>query len=206
MDETGCFLPYFGNTLVFLLDEKTKLTLRDVQNRIHSAAGEMLSEPLAPETFHMTLHDLVNADRWSEALATEIVRTGEAARKHMEVFRNLPPLKMRATWLFNMVCTSIVLGLEPADGESYGQLDWMYRQLERVVPLGYDLTPHITMAYFRPGTYSRETLSRLRQALGPVELEIELRMENLVYQTFEDMNHYLQPVSITSSPGITIPV
>ena len=89
-----------------------------------------------------------------------------------------------------MVNTSIVLGLAPAEEETRCRLDGMYTALESVVPLGYALTPHITMAYFKPGTYTQDDLNYLRQALHPVELDVELRFENLVYQEFTDMNHY----------------
>jgi hypothetical protein len=92
--------------------------------------------------------------------------------------------------MFNMVNTSIVLGLEPADGDSYGQLDAMYQAMENIVHLGYALTPHITLAYFRPGTAEGSALERLRQVLTPEPLHITLTMENLVYQTFSDMDHY----------------
>lgn len=190
-DNAGKLLPYFGNTTVFLLDDGTREKLKALQQRLHEAVGEMLSEPLAPETFHMTLHDLVNADRWTEELAAQVERTEEEAKGMIRQWRRFPNLKMRGTWMFNMVSTSIVLGLEPADEESYHQLDWMYGQLEEIVPLGYALTPHITLAYFCPGTYSQKQLDRLRGVLGPVSLEMELKMENLVYQTFRDMNHYL---------------
>lgn len=89
-----------------------------------------------------------------------------------------------------MVNTSIVLGLAPADEDSWHRLDEMYMALETVVPLGYALTPHITMAYFKPGTWSQYDLNYLRQALHSVELDVELRFEGLFYQEFVDMNHY----------------
>lgn len=97
---------------------------------------------------------------------------------------------MKATWLFNMVNTSIVLGLAPADGDSWRRLEEMYLALESVVPLGYALTPHITMAYFKPGTYSQYDLDFLRKALCPIELDVPLGLDALFYQEFADMNHY----------------
>ena len=108
----------------------------------------------------------------------------------METWKRQTPLRMKATWLFNMVNTSIVLGLAPADEESWCRLDEMYTTLESVVHLGYALTPHITMAYFKPGTYTQYDLNCLRRAMRPVELEVELRLEDLHYQVFQNMNHY----------------
>lgn len=66
----------------------------------------------------------------------------------------------------------------------------MYTTLEDVVRLGYALTPHITMGYFLPGTYSSEQVQRLSGVLRNVELDITLDMKNLVLQEFHDMNHY----------------
>ena len=108
----------------------------------------------------------------------------------VESFREEAPIRMRATWMFNMVNTSIVLGLAPADEDSWCRLDEMYTALESVVPLGYGLTPHITMGYFKPGTYTPYDGDCLRKALRSVELDVELKFENLVYQEFLDMNHY----------------
>ena len=59
-----------------------------------------------------------------------------------------------------------------------------------VVNLGYAMTPHITMAYFLPGTYSSEQVQQLSAVLRNVDLDITLDMKNLVLQEFFDMNHY----------------
>ncbi|MBQ7030552.1 MAG: hypothetical protein IJN32_09935, partial [Thermoguttaceae bacterium] len=100
------------------------------------------------------------------------------------------PIQMKATWAFNMVSVSIVVGWEPADEESYAALDKLYTTLEKVVPLGYALCPHITLAYFRPGVYEQEAVDRLRAALQPVDWTLELKPENLVLQNFESMSDY----------------
>jgi hypothetical protein len=106
-------------------------------------------------------------------------------------WRSEAPLHMKGTWLFNMVNTSIVLGLEPLDQVSAARLDAMYACLESVQPLGYALTPHITLAYFRPGTYDYAVLGKLKQVLRPVQLEVTVTMDHLVLQEFTDMNHYV---------------
>lgn len=191
-DETGHLLPFEGNTAVFLLDDRVKEELAGLQNRLYLAAGEMLSEPLSPDTFHMTLHDLANGTpgpdtrRW-------MAETEPAARAVLAQLRqaDAAPLEMRATWMFNMVNTSIVLGLAPTGEDSEDRLSRMYEALNGVVPLHYALTPHITLAYFKPGRYSEAALSSLRAALGPVDLRLTLPMENLVLQRFSDMNHYM---------------
>lgn len=190
VDENGRLLPYLGNTVVFLLNDGTRARLSRIQEELYRVAGEMLAQPLQMSTFHMTLHDLANGQPGQEGLREWMAWTREQAAPILCRWKGEPPLRMRATWLFNMVSTSIVLGLAPADAASWHRLDGMYTALERVVPLGYALTPHITMAYFRPGTYSREQAARLADALRQTDLEIELRMEYLVFQNFTDMNHY----------------
>lgn len=190
VDGEGNFLPFFGNTVVFLLEEKVKEQLALLQDALYEKAGFLLSARLNRDTFHMTLHDLVNGPVWDETLQRRMITAEKEAKSLLEKWRDRETLHMRATWLFNMVNTSIVLGLAPRDEKSAALLNDMYGALENVVPLGYALTPHITMAYFKPGVYTRQQLDNLRTALQPVQLEVELSMDHLVYQTFDDMNHY----------------
>lgn len=190
VDEEGNLLPFVGNTVVFLLDDNTKETLRQIQDSLYQAATDMLAQPLQMSTFHMTLHDLANGIPEQHGLQDYMSYTQEQVSQILPRWKNAPPLRMKTTWLFNMVNTSIVLGLAPADEDSWHRLDEMYMTLESVVNLGYALTPHITMAYLLPGTYSQEQIQRLSSALKNVDLDITLRMEELVLQNFTDMNHY----------------
>lgn len=190
VDDEGNLLPYMGNTVVFLLERDTKERLGQLQETLYRAAPEMLARRLQPSTFHMTLHDLANGLPDQPGLRDFMAYTEAQTAGILPRWKDAPPLRMKATRPFNMVNTSIVLGLAPADGESRQRLGEMYRTLESVVNLGYALTPHITLAYFRPGTYSPERVQSLSDALKPVELELTLSMDNLVLQNFTDMNHY----------------
>lgn len=190
VDEDGRFLPFGGNTTVFLLNDQIKQKLQNLQQELHDTASWMLAQPLDPSTFHMTLHDLANGPEGDMDLAERMADAGRKATALLLQWEGRPPLRMHTTWMFNMVNTSIVLGLAPADEDSWQRLDEMYCALESVVHLGYGLTPHITLAYYRPGSYSQQELDVLKRALHPVEMDVELRMEDLVYQIFRDMNHY----------------
>ncbi len=190
VDYFGKILPYEGNTIVFLLNDKVKDKLRGLQELLYAAAPEMLAEMLRPDTFHMTLHDLANGMPDQTGLKERMAEVEKQARPIITQWKNDGPLSMKATWLFNMVNTSIVLGLAPADEESRQRLSEMYTRLESVVSLGYALTPHITMAYFKPGTYGPEQAGRLSAAIKKVELDVTLYMKNLVLQNFTDMNNY----------------
>ena len=190
VDEEGNLLPFLGNTVVFLLDDDTKESLRQLQEELYRAAPDMLAKPLQMSTFHMTLHDLANGTPDQPGLVEYMNYTQERASQILPGWKAAAPLRMRTTWLFNMVNTSIVLGLAPADEDSWHRLDTMYTVLEDVVHLGYALAPHITMGYFLPGTYTQEQVQILSATLRHVDLEITLDMKNLVFQEFSDMNHY----------------
>lgn len=191
VSEGGSLLPFAGNTTVFLLEYAARAAIMPLQQRLYEAAGHMLAEPLPPDTFHMTLHDLANGTPSPETHHW-MARTATAARVILEELKSEDnrPLYMKATWTFNMVNTSIVLGLAPADEETEKRLCHMYARLNAVVPLDYPLCPHITLAYFRPGVYGPEDLTALRPALTPVSLSLTLSMDDLVLQEFSDMNHY----------------
>ena len=60
VDEQGEMLPFEGNTTVFLLDSDAGDRIRHIQKRLYEECGDMLAVPLIPESFHMTLHDLVS--------------------------------------------------------------------------------------------------------------------------------------------------
>lgn len=189
-DGQGNLLPFFGNTAVFLLDDASRREIALLRNYLYEKAGWMLSAPLTEDTFHMTLHDLENGPVLNEDLHRRMASAQEKAAPMLESWRGQEPLRMEGTWTFNMVSTSIVLGLRPSDEDSHRRLSQMYGELEQVKPLGYAMTPHITLAYFRPGGYDEGAVRALRSALGPVGLKLVLRMEDLVLQEFTDMNHY----------------
>lgn len=191
VDEAGNLKPFRGNTTVFLLDEDTKQKLRFLQDSLYRTVPDMLAKPLQEDTFHMTLHSLEDDPPDTPGLEERMAAAAEKAEVLLKAWKDDTVLHMKTSWLFNMVNTSIVLGLMPADPDSWHRLNDMYMALEEVKPLGYPMTPHITMAYYRPGVYDRAQMDRLCAALQNVDLEITLPMRALVLQDFTDMNHYL---------------
>ena len=190
VDEYGAFLPFVGNTVVFDLDEETKQCLTGLQNELYHAGSELLSNRLKPATFHMTLHDLINGSAQERGIQQRMTDIEPEVRRILSQWKSREPIHMQATWMFNMVNTSIVLGLKPVDVGSYGRLDAMYCRLEEVVKLGYPLCPHITLAYYRPGQYSPNQMEALCNSLRAVDLRITLKAEQLILQNFTDMNNY----------------
>ena len=189
-DPSGRFLPFWGNTVIFDLDDDAKQALAALQAELYAAAGEMLAQPLQPSAFHMTLHDLVSGPDPMPAAHAEMVQASRMAIPAIEYWRDQPPIRMQASWMFNMNHTSIVLGLRPAGGEDALRLTTKYEILQSAKQLDYPLCPHITLAYFKPGVYGRQAVDALRRVLRPVSLAIELDMDRLHLMNFTDMNHY----------------
>lgn len=195
VDEQGKLKEYCGNTMVFLLDDGCMDQLKDIQRNLYQNCARMLADSLRCDTFHITLHDLVNGMR-SEKLSDEMEKSEQSALQLLAKIKEADPqkIKMRSTFLFNMVNTSVVLGFEPADEKSCRSLMKLYEVFQDVVYLTYPLTPHITMAYYKPGKYVTEDLEALQKTIEYVDrltkVELELNTEKLVYQRFTDMNHY----------------
>ena len=190
----GRMAPFGGNTVVFPLPEPARQEIGLIQDRLYQTCAPALAEPLAVSSFHITLHDLLSGAP-DQALRRRIdsVRAPALARVR-RIAEAGGTVRLHSTALFNMVNTSMVLGFAPVDEESCRRLMACYEQLQEVVPLNYPLTPHVTVAYFRPGTISAEMVGALR---GVVEetgcregILVELSMKTVEYQLFSDMNHY----------------
>lgn len=190
----GKLSPFFGDTVIYELDAREKAALAEIQRALYDGCGSMLAEPLDAASFHVTLHDLNSATE-PEPISAEMARCETAVR---EILAGLPealrrPLEVRATAAFSMVNTSVVLGFEPASEADCAALMELYERLQGVVRLNYPLTPHVTLAYYRPGDYGEAGLQILRGALAEVNRELpacELRLAEPVYRRFVDMNHY----------------
>ena len=184
----GNFLPYWGNTVVFDLDEKTMDHLRLEQNNLYEAAEHMLARRLTPDTLHMTLHGLTEGTGPIPASHERMERMRSGAASLIRQWRGQKPLQMRGTWIFNMNHTSLVLGLVPNNHDTYERLMQMHTALDSLVGVKTDFCPHITLAYFKPGKYV--DIGKLKKALHADPVIIELPMENLKLKNFTDMNHY----------------
>lgn len=192
----GTLRPFFGNTMIFDLPQDVQLHITRMQIIAHHRCGWMLGQPIAPSTLHMTLHDLLNGVD-EAVLAEPIRRTGEQARAILAELRgSQQTIHLTSTAAFNMTGGSICLGFAPDTEVDCAALMGMHARFQEVVALDYPLTPHVTLAYFKPGTYSPEEVSQLSaafreiNALPPVHLA--LNADVLHYYRFTDMNTYLQ--------------
>lgn len=200
VDSDGNLKPFWGNTVVFLLDENEQSEAKRLQQKLYIPFSEdkhpFTRNPLRSDSFHMTLHDLANPTTLQDGFTVENTRIHALETLH-RVRRAFPkPVEMRAKWIFSMMHTSVLLGLLPADEENCRRLLGMYECFHDVVPLKWPyLTPHITLAYYRPEDFPFEDLQKLRSVLDEYnqskpDFTFRLLPERLVYQEFDDMNSY----------------
>lgn len=191
----GGLRPFFGNTIIFELDDTAKIALSQRQVLLHHHCAPCLAQPLSPETFHLTLHDLINSPDQA-AIEDAVKQTELHALLALSLLRRKPspPIRLRSTHVFSMVNTSVVLGFAPATEMDCLQLMSLYETFHTVVPLNYGLTPHVTLGYYKPGEYGWETVSALNHVIREAEklppIELTLCLDQLHYRRFSDMNHY----------------
>mgnify|MGYP003293158186 FL=1 len=195
VDEFGNMKTFIGNTTVFLLPEEVKAKIHTIQNKLYEACPDVFAEPLVANTFHITLHDLLNGEE-SEDLRWKM---GEIEGRAKELVRQIgdrnEEIRLKSSVLFSMVSTSMVLGFEPVDEESCQRIMEYHRLFQELVYLNYSLTPHITVAYYRPCRIHTEQVKKLQEVIDWVNtqepIEVTLSSKMLEYQIFFNMNHYI---------------
>ena len=183
---------FFGDTVVFELSEEEKTRVGSIVNEIYEVCPECFAEKLKESTLHMTLHDLSNSPEYDD-VSLEMEKNAEKIRKIIDKVGNVT-IKMKASFIFNMVNTSLVLGLIPLDEGEYEKLMRLYYLIdESVKKAEYPLTPHITLGYYNINGFNEEAKSRLEKLiykLNDIRLEIILDTQRLFYQRFFSMNDY----------------
>ena len=190
----GVLRPFYGNTMIFDLPQDVQLQIARLQLMLHHRCAAMLAELLAPATLHMTLHDLLNGV--DEAALSEPVRkTGAQAKAILTELRQsaLPPIRLTSTLAFNMGNGSVALGFAPDTEADCAALMGMHARFQEVVALNYPLTPHVTLAYYKPGSYDTAALGEALAAINALEkVHIAVDANCLHYYRFTDMNTYIR--------------
>ncbi|MBP3610814.1 MAG: hypothetical protein J6J42_10835 [Lachnospiraceae bacterium] len=191
------FRPFYGDTVVFHLHETVKRKLAEWLDVFYTEASECFCERLGSDTFHMTLHDLSNSEQLSD-ISDEREQNKDRVLEKLKELPNFGTIKMRSSYIFNMVNTSLVLGLYPVDEAEYEKLMGLYSVFDDIKQLNYPLTPHITLAYYNVNGFSAEAVKKLEKLVyklnsseTEVGLEVELHRALLCYQWFNSMNEYV---------------
>lgn len=195
VNEKGEFSRFVGDTVVFGLDEKTKMFIEHYYIKpLYRTTSECFAEQLDESMIHMTLHDLNASTKEDEKLMVDMLET---EIKLYEIITGIgiesERIEMETTCVFNMVNTSLVLGLKPKSEEDYHKLMKIYQMVESVHKLPYPFTPHITLAYYNRNGVGEEYLQRLERIINDLNREkfdIILSTDRLYYQKFISMNLY----------------
>ena len=199
----GEFLPFPGSTVVFRPEKACLQSVLWLQCRLYSRLDEkgVLAEPLPFSMIHMTLHDLISPETCASDPTDREQYAREAAgslRRAAEIVEEIrrdhagEKIAMVPDRIVNMVSKSLVLLLRPQTEQDFGLLMKMYRRFDciRAFP---QLTPHITLAYFRPGMlYGSVLREAVDYAQGSPEMSkvFHFSAEALTAQFFSDMQHY----------------
>lgn len=198
------FSNFYGDTVVFDLDDGVKAYLAEVVDTLYRTAPTCFAEKLPTSSFHMTLHDLSSGSQLPQLLDELIVNRKRLEEKLVKTPLTPMVIRMRSHFLFNMVDTSLVLGLIPASRADYDRLMELYTLVDDVKKLPYPFTPHITLAYYNREGFSAEQVRDLKQVVrelnhAPIELELDTR--RLYYQTFSSMKDYQSIFSLLKNEG-----
>lgn len=199
----GSYAPFFGCTVVFIADEQCVSAVEKMQASLYGEVGDMLASPLPVSSFHMTLHDLISPEKClsdpsdAESYSREVEESLDKAKRLVEEIKNKyagKQVTMEADRVVNMMRKSLVLMLRPHSEEDYQLLLDMYRPFNSIVNLDYPLTPHITLAYYRPGMIDGGRLGAAVERIQIQESHAALfvfRTEALTAQFFRDKKTYL---------------
>ncbi|MDE6924969.1 MAG: hypothetical protein K2P59_06865 [Acetatifactor sp.] len=111
------------------------------------------------------------------------------------------PIRMKSKYIFNMVDTSLGLGLYPADEDEYQRLMNLYSVFDTVKKSDYRFTPHITLAYYSIDGFDLQAARHLEDIVSQLnsnEMDIELNMHYLYYQKFRSMNDYIDIIPLAA--------
>ncbi|MBQ4522072.1 MAG: hypothetical protein IJA10_03870 [Lachnospiraceae bacterium] len=194
------FQAFYGDTIVFHLDDATKEKLSNFIEQLYQTAPECFCEKLDSNTLHMTLHDLSNAPVLKDVAAEVFENELKVIEKSKEI-KKFHKIKMKTKYIFNMVDISLVLGLYPTNEEEYNKLMELYDIFDDVKKLSYPLTPHITLAYYNVNGFDTEAAKALEGVVSKLnrnemEIELELDRKHLYYQKFKSMNDYIDVISL----------
>ena len=202
VDEKNGFKNFYGDTVVFDLDKSTKEKISKIVDKLFHECPECFCEKLVGNTFHVTLHDLSNSPELRE-VATEIFYN---ELKIIELIKqiDLQTIKMKPKYVFNMVNTSLVLGLYPINETEFSKIMDLYNLVDNVKTRPYPFTPHITLGYYNIKGFNVQSAKKLESLVSEInqtslDMEIELDVQNLFYQKFVNMNKYINVINFGKS-------
>lgn len=203
VSENDMFNPFFGDTIVFDLDESTKKNVATIIEVLYEKCSSIFAEKLNSQTLHITLHDLSNSPNLSEI-------SDECFKNEIKLIEELDSerlyegtIHMKTNCIFNMMDTSLVLGVIPSTEDDFLRLQSLYTKFDRIKSLDSSFTPHITLAYFSRGfkNFAASEIEELYTIVSKYNsqcFEFDITTKNLIYQKFTSMNKYFNIFNLLS--------
>jgi len=194
--EDGTFREFIGDTVVFDLQDRLKKFIKETYiDPLYEVACECFAKPFHVDTLHMTLHDLNSSPQRDSVVMEKMFETEITLANRLGVADMKPEhIVMETTCVFNMVNTSMVLGLKPKTQEDFEKLMQLYYFVDDICQLPYPLTPHITLAYYRRQGFEGKDLWRIERVVNEINREsfsMTISTDRLYYQKFVNMNDFV---------------
>lgn len=193
----GAYRPFRGDTLIFPVKKREAFV--EIQRKLYQDVGESLAEPLDPEYFHITLHDLNNEisihnkNKLSELMSRSKNDVEMLFKKLAAYFKEHPDqekIKLKAVGFIGPPIGIAVL-FAPSGERDFKLLLNLFNTFQSVVNLTKPLKPHLSLGYFLPEEPTEEMKLQISKALSTTpDIELELDITELEYSEFTDMNHY----------------
>lgn len=193
------FKDFYGDTVVFDSDDDTKAELTEYVDLLYGTSPQCFCDRLIPHTFHVTLHDLSNSPTLSEIAEQTFFNELKIMQIKSELKKlNPAKIKLKSTYVFNMVNTSLVLGLSPATESDYNAIMKLYSMIDGVKKLPYPFTPHITLAYYNANGFDENAAKILENIVNKInaKIDMDISLTDLYYQKFTSMNDYVDVVNL----------
>ena len=107
VDPDNSFKPFFGDTVVFDLDNSTKEMISKRIKKLYDTVPECFSEQINTDTIHMTLHDLSASDKL-EKVSAEVFKNEVELLRLVKVKPQQPKtIKMKSNYIINWISIGI---------------------------------------------------------------------------------------------------
>lgn len=193
---TGALLPFHGNTIAYFLEEATRDLTARLTHRLHEQHEESLAESLPSDMAHLTLHDL-HASSDANHVRPLVAASTQKAMALVASARDVGSVRMMCTAVFNLMNTSVALGVRAADEDEHRKLMAARAIFDEIIPGGV-FTPHITLAYYRPEPPApmsppalRASLLELTQDCAGVDFTLDPSRLHVLH--FDSMARYTEP-------------
>lgn len=199
--EDGEMKEFFGDTSVIRLEETDIEKCRKLQAMLLEQNGDMFVKIL-PKTFHVTIHAFNNANNVKESKSNleNVVKKTQAIVK--EEFVRIckeyggRKVKMRSIGIsINTAKDVVSIKFIPSKEADYDLLIDLFNRFENIHPLKSFFVPHVSLAYFKLKKYDENEIKRIYERLKVLnnenDIEIELDIDNFVYQHHYHMNDFV---------------